>query len=402
MQKTKIAIIREGKNPPDTRTPITPKQAAFINAEFPSLEIICQESPERCFSNEEYKNAGIKVLNDISDCAILMGVKEVPPDQLIRDKTYFMFSHTIKKQPYNRSLLQNILQKNIRLVDYECLKDIKGNRIIAFGRWAGIVGAYNALWTYGKKYNLFDIKRAYQCHNREALIKELESVRLPSIKILVTGNGRVARGSLEVMSALGIQQVEPAPFFYQTFQQPVYTQLDVDTYYRHKRNHPFDFRHFFNHPAEYESAFSPFTKVTDILINAVYWNSAAPRLFEINDMRHSDFRIQVIADITCDINGSIPVTVRSTTIEDPVFDFDVSAGIETPFHRGQNISVMAIDNLPNELPRDASEDFGNQLIRNIIPSLAENAKDDIIDRATITENGHLTSTYSYLDEYVKG
>ncbi len=397
----KIGIIKEGKHPVDSRVPLNPDQLKQVKKLYPDVEFVVQSSADRCFSDDEYLSKGIAVVEDIDDCDILFGVKEVPIDRLLSRKTYFFFSHTIKKQPYNKKLLQNVLQKDIRLVDYECLVNEQNIRIIAFGRWAGIVGAYNAFWTYGKKYNLFELKRAYQCHDIKELFQQLKTITLPPIKIIITGNGRVSKGGLEILEALNIKQVEPAPFFYQTFDRPVFTQMDVNTYYRHKKGHPFHFEHFFKHPEKYLSDFHPFTHHADMLINAVYWNPKAPVLFTADEMKDEAFKIKVIADITCDINGSIPSTIKATTIDDPVYDFIPEQGELPSFSDERAVSVMSIDNLPNELPRDASTEFGEQLIENVLPSLIGVDNRKIIEKATITMDGKLAERFSYLEDYVR-
>ncbi len=401
MKKLKVGIIREGKHPVDSRTPLVPAQASALIQKYPDIDLVVQASDARCFTNEEFTNAGIQVVEDVSDCDILLGVKEAPIADLLPGKTYFFFSHTIKKQPHNKKLLREILSKNICLVDYECLVNEQNVRVIAFGWWAGIVGTYNAFWTFGKKYNLFEIKRAHQCHDLSELLSELKKVTLPPVKIIITGNGRVARGGLEILEGLKIKRVEPAPFFYQSFDQPVFTQMDVNTYYRHKKGHPFHFDHFFKHPEQYESDFLPFTHHADILINAVYWDPKAPRLFSLEDMAAGDFKIKVIADITCDMNGSIPSTIRATTINDPIFDFDPVSGELPPFSSENSISVMSIDNLPNELPRDASVEFGSQLAENVLPALLGENENKMIEKATIARDGSLTKRFSYLDNWVR-
>jgi hypothetical protein len=295
------------------------------------------------------------------------------------------------------------VEKNIRLIDYECLTDEKGIRVIAFGRWAGIVGAYNAFWTYGQKYDAFSIKRAHQCHDLNELYQELKRFSLPPIKILITGNGRVARGSLEVLEVVGIKRVDPEQYLFQQFDEPVYTQIDVDVYTKRKDGEAFSFDHFYKNPGAYKSNFKTFYKTTDVLIMAAYWDPEAPRLFELDEAREGSFKIRLIADITCDIDGSVPTTIRSTTIDDPVYDIELEGLNEKPaFEDERNLSVMAIDNLPNELPRDASESFGEQLMQFVLPGLLGNPELPMIKNATITTNGNLTTNFEYLREYLMG
>ena len=401
MATTKIAIIREEKTPLDARAPLAPLQAKSIMNAHPTVEVFCQSSNIRCFSDEEYRQEGITVLDDVSNCDILMGVKEVPIESLVPNKTYLFFSHTIKKQVYNQKLLKSIVDKKIRLIDYECLVGENGLRVIAFGRWAGIVGAYNAFWTYGKKYNAFSIKRAHQCYDLNELFRELRSVRQPPVRILITGNGRVAKGALEVLEAAGIKRVDPEQYLFQQFDEAVYCQIDVDVYTKSKNGEAFSFDHFFQNPGDYKSNFKTFYKTTDILIMAAFWDPAAPRLFEREEAKEESFKIRLIADITCDINGSVPTTVRPTTIDDPVYDLDLKTFKEmAPFAEEERLSVMSIDNLPNELPRDASESFGEQLMQFVLPDLLKSIELPMIKNATITANGDLTPKYEYLRDFL--
>jgi saccharopine dehydrogenase (NAD+, L-lysine forming) len=399
----KIGLIREGKIPTDKRVPFTPLQAEEIQLRFPYIKMLCQESDIRCFNDEEYRTHGIEVKQDVSECDILMGIKEVPIDLLLDGKTYFFFSHTIKKQAYNRKLLQAVLKKKIKLVDYEVLTDRQGNRLVAFGRYAGIVGAYNGLWAYGKRFKLFSLRRAHECFDVNDLKLELRKVKLPAVKIILTGAGRVGKGSMETLDSAGIRKVNPHDFLTRTFSEPVYVQLSSADYHTHTDGHIFNREEFHKHPERYISNFREFTKVADILMAGAYWNPKAPVLFTRDEMLSPDFRIQVIADITCDIDGSIPSTKRATTIADPLYDYDPATdSVQPELSNERFVTVMAVDNLPCELPRSASEEFGHDLINKVLPLLNNIDHDDIIKRATIAEDGHLTTSYEYLSDYVQG
>lgn len=401
MNPIKIGLIREGKIPADKRVPLSPKQAALVQSNFENLKIFVQSSPIRCFSDEEYRAEGISVVESVEECDILMGVKEVPIAQLIPEKTYLFFSHTIKKQPYNRLLLQNILEKKIRLIDYECLTDEKGNRVIAFGRYAGLVGAYNGIWAYGQRTGLFDIKRAHQCFDLKEMLQEIKKVTLPPMKIALNGGGRVGKGSKEVLDAMGIKQVSPKEYLENEFNEAVYTQLGSDDYHTRISDKGFEKSEFYSNPERYTSHFINFAKHTDLLLAAAYWNPKAPRLFSKEEMASADFRIKVIADITCDIDGSIPSTLRASTIEAPLYDYDPISRSEKPaLSSTSHITIMAIDNLPCELPRDASQDFGNELLHTVLPALLGQDEKRMIERATIAENGALCERFSYLEDYV--
>lgn len=399
----KIGIIREGKSQPDKRSPFTPNQLKALTEEYENqFSFYVQSSPHRCYSDEEFELAGIPVVEDISFCDFLMGIKEVPIHLLIPDKKYIFFSHTIKKQSHNRTLLESVLEKNITLLDYEVLKDSEGNRTVAFGRWAGIVGAYNGLWTYGRKSGLYDLKRAYECFDREELESELKKVQLPPIKIIVTGTGRVAKGVLEVLNTVGISQVSVKEFLFQYFEEPVFTVLSASDYNRRKTDGGYEKAEFYQHPEKYESHFLKYTEVADILMAAAYWDKRAPKLFELEHIESEDFNLSVIADITCDIDGSIPTTIHPSSVHHPVYDIDRHTFEELPaFGKQNSISVMAIDNLPTELPRDASKDFGEQLASNLIPELIKESS-SILEKATIAKDGDLTLEFFFLKDFVEG
>lgn len=398
---TKLAIIREGKIPVDRRVPFTPAQAREIIETFPNVKVVCQESKIRCFKDEEYTAQGIDVIPNVHDADIFMGIKEVPIQDLIEGKTYLFFSHTIKKQAYNKKLLQTILQKKITLIDYEAIKDPNGNRLVAFGRYAGIVGAYNGLWIYGKRYGLYNIRRAHECFDLADLQTEFKKIKLPPVKILLTGGGRVGSGAMETLSQAGIRKVNPDEFLSKEFSEPVYTQINSADYHVRKDGGPFNRDEFHRHPQQYKSDFLKYAYVTDVLIAGAYWNPNAPALFNKEDMSDARIKIKVVADITCDIQGSIPCTVKSSTVDDPVYDYNpVSGNVEPPLSGERNITVMAIDNLPCELPRSASHDFGRDLIDRVLPLLFTEDKENIIANSTVTRDGKLTGPFSYLTDYV--
>lgn len=398
----RVGIIKERKVPVDHRVAFSPTQCKEIQERYPHVHIVVEPSEVRCFDDDDYKKNGIEVSSDLQSCDLLFGVKEVPVEQLIPNKRYFFFSHTIKKQSYNRDLLRAVLAKNISLVDYECLKDVNGKRVVAFGRFAGIVGAYNGILSFGKKLGLFDLKPANQCFDIDELWDEFEKVELPPLKILLTGGGRVARGAQEVLDDMGIRNVVGLEYLNQTFDEPVYIQLDSDAYNQRLDKTDFDFADFYSNPGLYESTFDQYTSITDVLIAGAYWDPNAPTLFSLNDVQSADFKIRTIADITCDIEGSIPTTIRSTTIDQPCFDFSrKTLSEEVAFSDLDNITVMAVDNLPCELPRDASVSFGEQLLENVTDALFTSTNDTIVDRATIAKEGELTERYAYLQDYIE-
>jgi len=399
----KIGIIREGKNPPDSRVPLIPQQCAdLINNK--GIHLVVQSSPIRCFKDEEYRQLGVPVVENISDCEILLGVKEVPIEQLIADKGYFFFSHTIKEQPYNRKLLQAVLAKNIRLMDYEVLTNEKGQRVIAFGHFAGMVGAYNGLMTYGQRTGAFRLKRMHQCYDYAEAKAQFDYLKLPAIKIVLTGTGRVSGGSVQVLQDMGIPQVSPNDFLTKQYNHIVFTQLGCKDYVTRKDNSTFELAHFFKNPTEYKSIFSPYTKVADLMINGIYWDNQAPAFFTKAAMKATDFKIKVIADVTCDIapEASIPSTLKPATIPDPVFGYDRFTESEIQPFQAHSIDMMTIDNLPNELPRDASEAFGNQFINHVLDDLLSPSENGVIERGMMTKEGKLTERFQYLTSYVNG
>lgn len=401
----KIGIIREGKNPPDKRVALLPEQCRELVELFPQISIVVQPSEVRCVKDTEYAAAGFPLEEDLSHCDVLLGIKEVPIQQLIPNKTYFFFSHTLKKQKHNQKLLRAVLDKNIMLIDYECLTNEREERIIAFGRFAGVVGAYNGIMTYGKRYHLFNLLPAHECFDLAHLMTEFKKVKLPPIKIVMTGGGRVAKGAMEVLDAMHIRRVDPVPFLNETFDEPVYTQLSSRDYhsYQHQgqpQSIEWNPQDFYKNPQHYQSRFFQYANTADLLITTAYWNPSAPVLFTKEQMRSPEFRIRIIADISCDIDGSIPATIRSTTIEDPLFDYNpFTEKEEKPFSGDNTITVMAIDNLPCELPRDASGFFGRQIIQNVMPHFFNGDSESVLERATMTKGGRLTERFSYLSDY---
>ena len=396
---TRIGLIREGKVPADNRVALTPAQCKWIQKNAPDVKLFAQTSATRCFTDREYQSAGVELRENLDNCDILLGIKEVPINDLIEGKTYLFFSHTKKKQPHNQKLLKSILEKKIRLIDYECLEHEDGQRIIGFGFFAGVVGAHNGMMAYGNRTGLFNLDRVYKQRSFRELIHTYFGLRLPNVKIAVTGSGRVAHGIIEIMNLMGIHEVEPDDYLKRRFSYPVYTQLKGADLYQHKVSKSYNREDFHNHPEAYECKFLPYASQTDILMNGVYWDKNVPRLFESSDVASEEFLIKTIADITDDTNGSVPINLGDQTIEDPIYGVDRKTLNKTAAYLDGSIDVMAVGNLPNELPRDASRYFGEQLIKYVLEDIVNNGS-DIIRRATITENGKLTSDYQYLQDYV--
>lgn len=396
----KIGLIREGKNPPDTRVALTPMQCADVLKLFTNVSLVVEPSPNRCFPDSEYTLAGVTLQDDLSDCDVILGIKEVPVDKLIPGKTYFFFSHTKKKQPYNQKLMHALIEKKIRMIDYEALTYDDGARILGFGVFAGIVGAHNGLMTYGKKTKKFSLIPANACKDMKEMLHQYRYVKLPPVKIAVTGSGRVTAGLLEIMQHWDIESVEPEDFLVKEYDYPVYTLLKGANLYRNKETEKYSRDEFHQYPDQYECTFLPFTKAADILMNGIYWDTSVPRLFEKTDVNDPEFRMNVIADVTCDEDGSVPINLGASTIADPVYGIDKTTLEKVPAFQNtdQTIDVMAVDNLPNELPRDASLHFGEHIIKYILPELMKDSS-VILERATICSDGKLSAYFEYLSDY---
>jgi alanine dehydrogenase len=397
----RLGIIRETKNPPDRRAPLTPAQCAQLLERHDGLEILVQPSALRCFSDHEYREQDITLAEDLSACDVLMGVKEVSLDALLPDKTYFFFSHTAKKQPYNRPLLQEAVRRRIRLVDYEYLTD-GADRVVAFGRWAGVVGAYNALRGLGLRLGSFGLKPAHDCFDLQEVLAELAKARLGRLRFLVTGGGRVASGALEILEAAGIREVSPESYLTDAFENSVFTRLDPWHYTRRSDGSDFDFGHFIEHPEAYENNLHPYAENTDVFIACHFWDPRSPQMLTAQDLASGRFPIQLVSDISCDIGEPIASTIRPSTIADPFYGYDPATGGETEPFAENAITVMAVDNLPGELPRDAATDFGNALVEHVIPEVLGEKDSGMLPRATITEGGGLAPPYAYLQDFLEG
>ena len=398
----KFAIIKERKNPPDRRVVFSPERLKELQNNFPEAEVKVESSDIRVFRDEQYAQLGLNVSKDVSDCDVMIGVKEVPIDALIPNKKYFFFSHTIKKQPYNRKLLKAILEKNIELYDHEVITKENGARLIGFGRYAGIVGAYNDFRAWGLRHDSFELPKAESLSDQQALIDQLNSIKLPNIKILLTGNGKVAYGAKEMLDAMNIRSVSVDEYLTQTFDEPVYCLIDVLDYNKRKDGLVINNHDFYNHPEHYVSDFMRFAKVSDYFIAGHFFGDGSPFLFTREDAKSEDFNIQLVADVSCDIDGPVASTIRPSTIADPIYGYDPQSESEVDFKSEGAITVMAVDNLPCELPKDASEGFGELFLEHVIPAFYNNDQDGILARAKMTENGQLTERYQYLQDFVDG
>jgi saccharopine dehydrogenase (NAD+, L-lysine forming) len=396
-----IALIREGKIPADNRVALTPAQCKWLHKNFDNIRVVAQHSDSRCFTDHEYEMAGVEVKEDITDCDVLMGIKEVPIDKLISNKTYLFFSHTKKAQEHNQKLFQAIIKNNITLIDYECLTHEDGQRILGFGFFAGIVGAHNGMMAYGKRTGLFSLNRVYQQKDYRNLIHTYFGLKLPKMKIAVTGSGRVAHGVLEIMNLMGIHEVEPFEYLHKQYDYPVYVDLKGRDLYERKDDGTYNRDDFHLHPEQYKCSFTPFAKQTDVLMNGIYWDKNIAPLFTVEEFKAGDFSIKTIADITNDYHGSIIVNIGDSTIEEPVYGVDKKTLEQTAPYQDGSVDIMAVGNLPNELPRDASRYFGEQLIKFVLEDLVKGGS-PVIERASMVKQGVLNKPYEYLKDYAAG
>ena len=398
----KFGIIKERKNPPDRRVVFSPNELNRLKQLYPEASVKVESSDIRIFSDDAYKSMGITVADDISDCDVLFGVKEVPVENLIPDKAYFFFSHTIKKQPHNRKLLQAIVEKNIDLYDHETIVDELDRRLIGFGKYAGMVGVYNGIRAFGIKFELFKLPKAETLSGKDAMITQLKRITMPALKFVLTGTGKVGSGAKEILDAIKVKEITIDNYLNKKYAQAVYVQLDVLEYNKRKDGEMLDFKDFVNHPDEYESDFEKFTKVSDIYFAGHFYANNAPLILTKEMLNASDCKLKVVADISCDVNGPIACTIRAPTIEEPLYGYFPLEDREVDLFHPAAVAVMAVDNLPCEIPKDASEGFGEQFMQHVIPAFFNGDKDGILQRAKITEKGKLTERFSYLQDYVDG
>lgn len=396
----KLGVIREGKQPADRRVPLTPEQCRDVHFRYPDVDLVVQRSNVRAYTDSEYEAAGVKLVDDLDDRDLILGVKEVPLDMLKPGKSYLFFSHTIKEQPHNRKLLRAVLERKITLIDHELLTNPSGERVLAFGYWAGVVGAYNAFRAWQLTHGGPSLKPAHACHDLEELERHLHAFPLPKdLRIVMSGGGRVGKGAMGVLERAGVERVKPKDFLESTFTKPVYTALGSADMYEREDGAPFDKAAFHNDPKGHRSRFLPFARRARLYLACHFWDPRGPKILSEDDLRDQQLTLETIADISCDVGGPIDSTVRSTTIASPFFGYDRAIGKEVEVGAPNSVTVMAVDNLPCELPRDASEAFGLDLMERVLPHLLKDDEEGMIDRATIARGGELTERFSYLEEY---
>ncbi len=403
-----IGIVKEYRSD-EKRTPLVPQDIELMLKQNSNLNFLVQPSKNRCFSDEEYLNKGAKLSENLDQCDYIFGVKEIEPTLIIPNKSYIFFSHTAKVQSDNsaaaqgtpgmdkKELLKEIEKKNITLIDYENIRDNTNKRYLGFGRFAGIVGCYNSLNLYLETFNLPTMPRAFHENSYEILKQNVAAREFPKAKIVITGDGRVARGSLEFMKYTKIKEISPQDYINKDFNEPVFCNLPTSCYTENIDGKKFELQHFINFPKKYISILDKYMKKTVMLISSHYWDPNSPKLFDKKNIY--DYKnLKVIGDITCDINGSIPTTIRSTSIENPYFYLNKSTFLEDK-KNNNTFAIMAVDNLPSELPRDSSMEFSSGIVNEVMPYLI-GEDDGRIERATITAKGQLLPRYSYLKSYI--
>ncbi|PQB06012.1 NAD(P)-dependent oxidoreductase [Aureitalea marina] len=398
-----FALIKERKTPPDRRVVFSPEACQSVIEQYPDSRILVESSDIRVYHDEVYEQRELTVSDDVSSADVMLGVKEVPVESLVPGKKYFFFSHTIKKQPYNRDLLRAILDKKIELYDHETIENERGGRLIGFGYYAGLVGAYNGLRMYGLKEGLFVLPKAEDLPDLSAMKEELDHIQLPAIRIVLTGSGKVMRGAKEILDHIKLKEVGVADYLKENFSEAVYTVADVDDYNLPPEGQNFDRSAFYGDPTGYRPNFMPLARRSDVFIAGHFYGDGAPFLFTREDARQADFAIRYIADISCDIDGPVASTIRPSTIAEPFYGYNPQSESETDYEKKGSIAVMAVDNLPCELPKDASDGFGAMFLKEVIPAFFDGDSRGILHRARITnEEGKLTPRFSYLQDFVDG
>ena len=410
-KKYTLSIIREARID-ENRTPLTPNQTQELIKKFPNLRILVQTSKKRCFRDEDYLNAGAEITDDISNADIIFGVKEVDISALIENKTYLFFSHTTKVRNYinrvtqdkaiiyKKELLREVLKKNITLIDYENIREVsgKGYRYLGFGRFAGIVGCYNTLNLYLKLQKEKSLPRAFEINSYGKIKELLGNQNFNKLRILQTGRGNVAKGSMGVLKHANIKQVSINDYLNKKYNEAVFCNVSTREYVERNDGKDYSVHDFTSNPHEYKSKVKNYLFETDMLITGHYWEPKFPKLFypnQINEFKN----LKIIGDVTCDINGAVPTTIRSTTIAKPYYSIDINSMKEIDLG-SKGIAVMAVDNLPSELPNEASEEFGDSVISDVLPYLI-NKDDGRINRATTASLGKFGPAYSYLEDFIK-
>ena len=433
----KIGIRHEDKYAMEKRAPLIPPHVEYLNKKY-NVQFVVQSSGKRIYGDETYRNAGAEISEDLSDCPIIMGVKEIPEHIFKKSKTYIFFSHVIKGQSYNMPMLRKMMELGCSLIDYESITDESGNRLIFFGRFAGIAGMINTLWSLGERLKVqgyddnpfLKIRQSYQYDSLEEAKKEIAEAgreigdnglprELLPFTIGFTGYGNVSTGAQEIAGLLPLEQISPRDLLEIDTQNNLPPGILYKVVFKEKDivrpkdpSHTFELQDYYSHPESYENDFEKYIPRLTVLMNCMYWDSRYPKIFTKDFAKKifnkGDPKIRMVGDITCDPNGSIEFTHKGTEIEDPVFVYNPHTGQAVMGIRGEGIPVMAVDILPSELPRESSEAFSEALVDFIQPIAEADFDTDYdflelppeIKRALILHRGKLTPDYEYIQRYL--
>ena len=379
---------------------------------------------------------GVTVVGDLDDCPVVVGLKEIPVDVLRPGKVYVFFSHTIKGQPFNMPMLHRILQLGATIIDYEKIVDDRGRRLIFFGNYAGLAGMIDTLWALGKRLEwegiatpFAEIRQASQYASLDeakaeirAVGDEIRTTGLPAevspLVIGVTGYGNVSRGAQEILDLLPLREVSPQELLSglrDDEQRPIVKVVfkEVDTVKPLIAGHAFDLEEYYKHPERYGACFEQYIPHLHVLANCIYWEPKYPRLVTRQSVREiyheGQPKLRVIGDITCDVKGSIEVTVKATEPDEPIYVFHPEMGTTSAGVEGRGPVIMAVEILPSELPREASAYFST-ILKRFVPTIARrrlhrststnSTCPPELKRAIIVYRGALTPAYQYLEQHL--
>jgi alpha-aminoadipic semialdehyde synthase len=431
-----IGIRHEDKYVMERRAPLTPRHVERL-IKGKQLDIIVQTSPKRVFTDDEYRQAGARISDNLGECSVILGVKEMPIDFFEPGKTYVFFSHVIKGQPYNMPMLKRMMEMGCNLIDYEKIVDEQGRRLIFFGKYAGLAGMINSLWSLGLRLREYGYETPFlkitQAHHYASLEdakkvisevgQEIAEKGLPAalrpMTFGFTGYGNVSQGAQEILGLLPVKEISPEKLIDLSQRDYLPNNLLYKTVFReehlsaHNEGLEFDLHDYYAHPESYHSIFEKYIPHLSVLMNCMYWDARYPRLIT-KDYLEKAFaegtpRLTVIGDVTCDPDGSIEITHKGTEIEDPIFVYNPATRQPVMGHKGNGMLVMAVDILPSELPRDSSSGFADALINFVKPiadcDFSEEFEDlDLpraIKKALILHNGELTHDFKYIENHLK-
>ncbi|MEI6898589.1 MAG: bifunctional lysine ketoglutarate reductase /saccharopine dehydrogenase family protein [Bacteroidota bacterium] len=430
-----IGIRHEDKYEFETRVPLTPKHVERL-IRLKKLDIIVQTSDKRVFKDDEFIKAGAKVTKDLKKCSVIFGVKEIPNHFFEERKTYIFFSHVIKGQSYNMPMLKRMMELHCNLIEYEKVVDEQGKRLIFFGHYAGLAGMINSLWALGlrlKDHGLAStfvkIKQAHHYHSLKEAKEDVSAIgqliaeggiphELRPFVIGFTGNGNVSKGAQEICGLLPVKEISPEKLLSLHLRKNLPDNIiykvifNEEDLYENINGDPFDLQEYYTSPANFKSKFEKYISHLSLMINCIYWDKRYPRLITKEYLKRTWIKgkqkLNVVGDISCDVEGSVECTLKPTTIGDPLFTYNPLTGEISMGHEGDGLVVMAVDILPSELPRDASTGFGDVLVNFVKPIADADFNEDFEDldlprpikKALILHNGELTPDYKYLEEFL--